>query len=302
MGIDNVRLGPAQVRPRNAKFAAAFDVARRSVAFDERLQARVARRALHYECTVVVTVEGGTSPAVITELRRNGVPAALWFPDHITNLGRLQMLMAPYAALFFKEPSLVERLTATLGLPVSYLPEACNPHWHRSDESQGVDPVVVVAGGMYPSRLLLLERLIAADVPLAIYGGIFPRWVSDHPAMQHHTGRYIARQQKADVFRRAAAVLNNLHPGEVDGVNCRLFEATGSGAVVLAEHRSEVDNLFEADELLTWSDFDELVHLARTAVAASGTLAEVGDKAALRAHADHSYANRLTVILEHLHS
>ena len=235
MGIESVALGSAESRPRNRHFAAAAGIARRSVWLDEFLQQKIAANAAEHECDAVIAVEGNTSPLLVSQLRKHGMSVALWFPDHITNLGRLQMLLAPYSALFFKEPRLVERLRATLDLPVYYLAEACNDRWHRSDLQQGTDPVIVVAGNMYPSRLLLLERLLDEGIPLRAYGPGFPRWVTDSPVFEVHRGRYVARREKADIFRQAAAVLNNLHPGEVDGVNCRLFEATGSGAVVLAE-------------------------------------------------------------------
>lgn len=300
MGVDHVALGPAEPRPTNRAIAAGLGVARRSVAIDEALQKRIVARARDAGCTAIITVEAKTSPAVIEALHTMGIPSALWFPDQMGNLGRLQMVLAPYRALFFKEPVLVERLSATLDLPVHYLPEACNPRWHASDQPHGVEPVVVLAGNMYPTRLRLLERLLAAEVPVVLYGGGFPRWVADHPAVRVHTGRYVVKREKADVYRRAAAVLNNLHPGEVNGVNCRLFEATGSGAVVLCEQRSTLPGLFGADEVLSWRTFDELVELARAVIAEPAQYAEVGDRAAIRAHRDHTYENRLATVLGHL--
>jgi spore maturation protein CgeB len=300
MGIDNIRLGPSPPRPRNAKVAGALDVARKFVIVDEALQGRVARRALESECTAVLTIDRDTSPAVVSQLRSSGIPVALWFPDNMCNLGSLRMLLAPYNVMFFKDPLLVKRLSMTLGLEVHYLPEACNARWHRSDQAQGIDPFVVVAGNIYPSRLRLLERLMEARVPLVLYGGQFPRWARDHPARTYHANRYIARQEKAAVFRRAAAVLNNLHPGEVESVNCRLFEAAGSGAVVLAEDRPSLGALFESDELFVWRTFDQLIDRAGAAVRRAGAFADVGDRAARRAHRYHTYEHRLTVILEHL--
>ena len=82
-------------------------------------------------------------PESVAGLRRNGARVALWFPDAVANLGRALMLMAPYDALFFKEPHLVDRLRAMLDLPVYYLPEACNPRCHRP---------TVPAGTRAPSR------------------------------------------------------------------------------------------------------------------------------------------------------
>ena len=60
-----------------------------------------------------------------------------------------------------------------------------------------------------------------------------------------HTGRYLAREEKARVFRSAAGVLNTMHLAEVNGVNARLFEAAGCGAAVLTEFRSTVPELFD---------------------------------------------------------
>ena len=56
---------------------------------------------------------------------------AYWSPDPVTSLGRSLMLLAPYDAIFFKEPHIVDRLRAMTDLPVYYLPEACNPRWHQ---------------------------------------------------------------------------------------------------------------------------------------------------------------------------
>lgn len=300
MGIDYVALGPTQPRPTSRAVATGLGMARRSVAVDEALQKRLVSRAREADCTAIITVDANTSPSVIAALQHMGMPSALWFPDHMVNLGRLRMVLAPYRAMFFKEPVLVDRLNAVLGLPVHYLPEACNPRWHTSDQPHGVDPVVVLAGNMYPTRLRLLERLLAADVPVVLYGGGFPRWVGDHPAVKVHTGRSVVRQEKADIYRRAAAVLNNLHPGEVDGVNCRLFEAAGSGAVVLCERRATLADLFGDDEVLAWRTFDELIDLVREVVARPARYEQTGDRAAIRAHGDHSYENRLATVLEFL--
>ncbi len=66
-----------------------------------------------------------------------------------------------------------------------------------------------------------------------------PSCYAGHPVFGH---------DKARVFREAAAVLNNLHPAEMRGVNARLFEATASGAAVLCERRPVLDELFDPEQ------------------------------------------------------
>jgi spore maturation protein CgeB len=96
-------------------------------------------------------------------------------------------------------------------------------------------------------------------------------------------------------------VLNNLHPAEVRGVNARLFEAAGCGAAILTEFRPALPELFEiGTEVLAFSDFGELVSQAERLLGDAGLGARLGDAAALRAHASHTYEKRLAVILEHL--
>ncbi|HEX3959166.1 MAG TPA: hypothetical protein VHZ03_21460, partial [Trebonia sp.] len=99
------------------------------------------------------------------------------------------MLLAPYDAIFVKEPHLVDRLTAMLGSPVFYLPEACHPRLHRPVAAPGTEPHLVLAGSMYPSRIRLLERLLAKGIPLQLYGGPFPRWIGPSPLRSLHAGR-----------------------------------------------------------------------------------------------------------------
>jgi spore maturation protein CgeB len=222
-----------------------------------------------------------------------------WFPNHVAQLGRQLMLLAPYDALFFKDPLLVERLRGNLGLPVYYLPEACNPRCHRPLAPAGTEPHLVVVGSMYPSRVRLLERLMAKGIPLKLYGGAAPQWLGDTPVLNLHTRRFVFREEKARVFRAAAGVLNDLHPAEMTGLNARLFEATGSGGAVLTEFRPALPELFTADrEVLVFHDFDELVGQASRLLNTAGLTARLGDAAAQRAHRDHAYEMRLQVLIE----
>jgi spore maturation protein CgeB len=210
----------------------------------EHAELRMARRALEQECDLIINLEAGLTPSAVQLLRRNGAKVVLWYPDCLVNMGRQMMLLAPYDAVFVKEPHLVARLTAMLGMPVYYLPEACHPRLHRPAVTPGTEPYLVLAGSMYPSRIRLLERLMAKDIPLKLYGGPFPRWIRDTPLRGVHAGRVVIGEEKARVFRGAVGVLNNLHPGEIDGVNARLFEAAGCGAAVLCEMRPVLPGLF----------------------------------------------------------
>ena len=295
-------LGPAHPCGRSRLVDHVAGLARQALPrLDERAQEGIVRAALSAGCEIVINLDAHLMPPMVTRLRSSGARTAFWFPDSVANLGRQLMLLAPYDAIFFKEPYLADRLRAMLGLPVYYLPEACNPRWHRPVTPAGTEPCLVIADNMYPSRVLLLERLIAKGIPLRLYGGGFPRWVGETAARAVHTGRYVAREEKARVFRSAAGVLNAMHPSEMCGVNARLFEAAGCGAAVITEFRPTVPELFAVGkEVLAFHDFDDLVEQATRLLSERGLTACLGDAATQRAHRDHTYDLRVTAILEKL--
>jgi spore maturation protein CgeB len=296
------QLGPAHHRGRSRLFDRTAELAYQALPrLDERFQDRIVRAALSADCEIIINVDSFLVPSVVTRLRNSGARVAFWFPDHVANLGRHLMLLAPYDAIFFKEPFLTDRLRAMLDLPVYYLPQACNPRWHRPVTAAGTEPCLVIAGSMYPSRVRLLDRLIAKGIPLRLYGGAFPRWIGETPCRTAHTGRIVTCEEKAQVFRSAAGVLNTMQLGEIDGVNVRLFEAAGCGAAVLTEFRSTVPELFAVGkEVLVFHDFDDLVEQATRLLSEHGLTKQLGDAAAQRAHRDHTYDLRLNGILEKL--
>jgi spore maturation protein CgeB len=295
-----IQLGPAAARGHTRLTTNVARVARLGWhPLEERAQRKIVRAAHDAGCEVVIALDAALAPDAVDRIRRSGTRMVFWFPDHVANLGRQFMLLGSYDAVFFKEPQLVERLRATLDLPVYYLPQACNPRLHKPLVPAGTEPYLVIAGNMYPSRIRLLERLLAKGIPLKLYGAGFPHWIGKTAARSAHTGRSVFGEEKARVFRSAVGVLNTMHPAEEAGVNSRVFEAAGCGAAILSEFRRTVPELFAVgDEILTFRDFDELIDQATRLLNDSGMSARVGDAAARRAHLEHTYDHRIAAILE----
>lgn len=299
LGHDVAMFGSARGRVRGKLANRALDFARGAyVPLDARLQSFLAQAVIASDPDLIISLDSRLSPEAVTQIRRSGIRTAFWFPDAVSNLVRQFMILAPYDAVFFKEPHIVERLKATLDLPVHYLPQGCNPDWHRPVGPPCVEPYFVVAGNMYPSRVRLLERLVDAGIPLRLYGGGFPRWLGPTPLTPFHSGQVITREHKARIFRSAAGVINSMHPAEVYGVNSRLFEATACGAAVVSEYRRTVPDHFEVGkEILTYDTFDELLGHARRLLDDRGLGGRLGDAGARRSLAEHTYDKRLAHLL-----
>jgi spore maturation protein CgeB len=257
-----------------------------------------ANQVLDRALDLILTVES-LHPAAVERLVSSRRPTALWFPDAISNLGSMAMFDAPYTAIFFKEPLLVRRVKDLLTLPVYYLPEACNPDIHLPMPSLKAQDHVVVAGNYYPTRVRLLERLVEADIPLKLYGSALPHTARSGPLGALHTGIYLRGREKARAFAEGAAVLNNLHPAEIEGVNCRLFEAAGCGGAVVTEWRDVLPRLFDVKtDVRAFTTFESLCAILRDLLDTPDQARDMRHSASLRAHSDHTFAQRLAYLLD----
>lgn len=266
-----------------------------------RSQRASAKRAAESGCDVVINVQQHMQAATAEVIRASGSKLALWFPDAVSNIGRLSMFEAPYDVVFLKDSLFARRMRETYGVPAVYLPEACNPEWHRPEVPYGTEPYIVVVGNVYPTRGRLLRRLLADGIPLKIFGGRLPGSGEFDDLQVVHAGRPVTGAEKARVFRSAAGVLNNLHPAEMSSVNCRLFEAAGSGGVVLCESRPDLADLYiPGEEVLAFSSYEELLSQARELITGPAWARRMADQAAARSVQEHTYQHRLRLMLEHL--
>ena len=302
LGVEAVPLGPSTPQPRSKVLRRATELAQRQTAeTQEWFQRPLIGRVKASDCDVIINVEQSLMPATVAKIKKGGRGIALWYPDPVSNISRMAMIESDYDVLFIKDRLLVQRLRDVCGLPAVYMPEACNPEWHRPVGQAAREPFIVFVGTLRPTRMRLLARLHEAGIPLKLYGMNFPRWSDPGPLAALFTHSYVTREDKSRVFRESRGVLNDLHPGEMNGVNARLFEAAAAGAAVLCEHRDALQDLFQVnEEVLAFSTFDELVDHCRLLLGDSTLTRTIGDAATARAHADHTYKIRLSAILEHL--
>jgi spore maturation protein CgeB len=271
----------------------------RSASVARRLQRPLLQAAREQHVDAFVVVDSNVTPESADALGDIARPLCFWYPDAVSNIGRQSMFQASYDAVFSKEPRLVGPARDIAGFPAHYLPQACNPRWHRVPTNEvSHDPHLVVMGNYYPYRIRMLERLHRAAVPMRLYGNPFPRWTPSPTLAPLHTGSYVTREAKARVFRGAAAVLNVLHPAEMDGMNTRLYEATACGGCVISEDRGHLGTQYQVGtEVLAFTSFDELVDQARWCLDHPDEARQVGDRAAVRAHAEHTFAHRVVDLL-----
>jgi len=246
------------------------------------------------------------SPGEVAELkRRTGAAIALWFPDSITGFWRGFFMLAPYDALFFKDPFQVARLNGVLRSPVWYLPECFSPERHvlkgplNNEDITRYGCDICTAGNFHAYRAAFFEHLSQYDVK--IWGNRPPMWLSPLGIASRYGGKYVEHSEKAKAFLAAKIVLNNVHYSEIWGVNARAFEAAGIGAFQMLDWRPGIAQLFEdGREVITFRGISDLKSKVNFWLSRNHERELVGQAAKKRAHAEHTYSMRLDLLLDTL--
>ncbi len=259
------------------------------------------RKTMEFQPDLVLSLEPGVSPVAIDKIKKEtGAIVVCWYTDSIANLDRQYALAAPYDILFLKEPYMVELFRNKLNKNVYYLPEACNPIWHKivdlNDEEKkysGCD--IAVTGNVYYYRVLILEQLMSYQ--LKIWGGAFSRWL-ESPLRGKFMARYVTCEEKSKAFGAAKINLNTLHPSEIYGVNCRIFEIAGCGGFQIVDYKPALKDIFEIDkEIVTFETIAELKEKVAYYLSHDDEREEIALRSYERAHKEHTYEQRLKTIM-----
>ncbi|HKP32151.1 MAG TPA: glycosyltransferase [Chitinophagaceae bacterium] len=232
-------------------------------------------------------------------------PVVLWFPDALVNMGRHMFLNANYDVQFFKDPFLVARLQSDFpNKKIFYLPECCNPRVHKLYETQNGDAEkfacdITTAGNLYSNRVAFFEQLSDMNLDIKIWGNPGSRWMKLDKIKSFLKSEYVMEREKGVAFRLAKIVLNNLHPGEVAGINCRAFEVPAMGGFQMINHRDGIEDLFvPGEEIITFQSLDDLKSKIQYFLDHDHERAAIAEKGYHRAQAEHTYRKRLELMMK----
>jgi len=272
---------------------------------NDRYQLRFLRAAAAWQPDLIINAGADLAPKIVEQIKTKTTAVMVsWFPDHLANLGRQYLLKAPYDALFFKDPYIVDFCRNKVEKPAFFLPECCNPLWHRKvtltqAEIDYYACDLTTAGNMYYYRALMLEQF--QGYSFKIWGRNYPRWL-ESPLASVYQQVYVAELEKSKAFQAAKIVLNTMHFGEILGVNCRTFEVAGCGGFQLAENRPQLRDFFEPDkEIVTFDTKKELKEKVDYYLNRPDERCEIAQRGQLRAHKKHTYEIRLRTMLDIIH-
>ena len=236
--------------------------------------------------------------------RCTGAKIAMWYPDHLANFGRSHFMMAPYDALFFKDPYIVEFLRDRLSSKIYYLPECFNPQVHRlpaaglsDDDYEKYGCEVTTAGNMYAYRIATFQHLEQYDMKL--WGGSAPNWLPLGNLGQFIQGEFVAGEEKAKAFRAADIVVNSMYPAEIWGLNCRAFEVAGIGGFMLIDWKPGLQQLFDdGTEIVSFRGTKDLCDKIDHYLEHPEERSDIAAAGQRRARAEHTYTHRLELLVD----
>ena len=254
------------------------------------------------EVEVIVSCHDFLWPREVDELkRRSGAAICMWFPDHLANFKQGYFMNAAYDALFFKDPYIVHALGDVLKSPVYYLPECFNPKYHWLSEKEiGRHPEfecdITTAGGQHSWRVAFYKQLVGYKVKL--WGPPAPLWSALGPLENMYQGRPVYYGDKVRAFRGSKVVVNNLHFGEIWGLNARAFEVAGAGAFQMLDWKPGLQQLFDdGKELISFRSVADLKKKLDFWLPRDAERCAIGEAGMARAHRDHTYKHRLNLLL-----
>lgn len=109
---------------------------------------------------------------------------------------------------------------------------------------------------------------------------------------------FVPYRQQAQMYAQARAGLSVMRYQDELGVHIKPLEIAASGTACLASWRPGIDTLFGPDEILIYHTLEEARTRLADALAAPDRLAAIAHAGLQRVRRDHTWARRITLILE----
>lgn len=198
-------------------------------------------------------------------------------------------------------PSIVEK-AKTLGVPATFLPLGFDARWATKSDTKTREIDAVFVGSftrLQPTTAPLLRAIAEAIPSFRVYGTAKP----DVLEAAGLTNRYHGPVWGSEMFAVLgnSKIVVNRH-GTVAGpyaANMRMFETTGSGAALITESKSNLQDLFDVGtEVMAYNDIDEAVEIAVSMLADPDRLSALAHAGQQRTLREHTYDRRAESLIE----
>lgn len=289
-----------------AKYSMTVDrIARQySDRYDRNIFHKLAVRVKSFNPDLVVCLYRFIHPCFVREIKQDGRKVIHVNPDQMTTLEYQQVFASDYDAWFTKDPFIERFMRDKMKLNVFHYDEAFNKRYHKKPDcskkecEEEVNIDVMTYGTFYPYRTRMLKHLLDAGIDLKVFGTV-PRRFYNGEIERANQHKYIKAEEKSKLLFGSKIVFNQMHFAEVEGVNCRFFEANGAGAFQLCDYKPVLKDLLPVDpELVTFRNIDEGIEKIQYYLKHPEERYLIADKIYNHFMSKYSYDNLVQYLLE----
>jgi len=158
-----------------------------------------------------------------------------------------------------------------------------------------------LAATVHRSRIVLLEALCSRFPELRIWGPNVDGLSEVSPIRAAHKG-YAWGRDMYQILRGSKLTLN--HHGDIPPYanNCRLYEATGVGTVLITDWKPNLHEMFDpGKEVLAYRSIPESIELIRHYLAHENERQDIARAGQRRTLQDHTYYDRMGELVDIIH-
>lgn len=208
--------------------------------------------------------------------------------------------LAAFDLILTSFPHYVDRFRQQ-GIDSEYFRIAFDPVILDEIGETGIAHECTFVGGISPAhsgRLNFLEQL-ARRVDMKFYGYGADALAPDSPIASRHYGEVWGLEMYRALARSRMTVNIHIDVAENYANNMRLYEATGSGTLLLTDMKDNLGDLFKIDEeIVTYRNLDEAVEKIRYYSAHPQTAQGIALAGQRRTLASHTYPSRMTELVD----
>lgn len=247
---------------------------------------------------------------VILELKKRKIITAFWFVEDFRTLLYWQNYAALYDHFFvIQKEQFFDELNKAGCRNYAYLPTAADPQIHKKMDISPIDQarygskLAFVGAGYYNRRRAFLTLL---NYDFKIWGNDWDLHNSLAKLIQED-GRRISSEETVKIFN-ASTINLNLHSSSYvedvnpdgDFINPRTFEIAASENFQLVDRRTLLGELYNEDEIATYSSLDELKEKIDYYLHNPAARAEITRRSYQKTINCHTYRHRMQQMIQQI--
>ena len=212
----------------------------------------------------------------------------LWIISHPDDVSEREC--EKYDLILVASRSHADFLRARIERPVVFMPQATDQRrFHPVDPSRELETEVLFLGNSRGQKRPAVDWAIGEGLPLTVYGG---GWRDRIPS-RFVRADHFPNENLATLYASAKVVLNDHWPDMRDKgfVSNRVFDALGSGAVVVSDRATGLEEMF-GDLVPTYDDPVELSQTVRTLLEDEGRREKISHEASVLIAEEHTFSRR----------